>query len=101
MFHLIVYACCSPPGGSFLGLSQRNNIPLTNPEVFWIHRENQLAGQKLILRMRKGNKPMRKLTALILVVSMSSSVHAQWFDWGFPLVPRTDEGKPNLTAPAP
>ncbi len=44
---------------------------------------------------------MRKLAALILAVSMSSSLYAQWFDWGFPLVPRTDDGKPNLTAAVP
>jgi hypothetical protein len=51
--------------------------------------------------MRKEKKQMRKLVALILVVSMSSSLHAQWFDWGFPLVPRADDGSPNLTAPVP
>ena len=44
---------------------------------------------------------MRKLAALVLAISMSSSLYAQWFDWGFPLVPRTDDGKPHLSAPVP
>lgn len=44
---------------------------------------------------------MRKLVALILAVLAHSQLHAHWFDWEYPLVPRTDDGKPNLLAPAP
>ena len=39
---------------------------------------------------------MRKLAAVLLAVSMSVPLHAQWFDWEFPLVPRTDDGSPDI-----
>src|SRR5438876_9436383 len=29
------------------------------------------------------------------------SLNAQWLDWRTPAIPRTADGKPNLTAPAP
>jgi hypothetical protein len=41
------------------------------------------------------------LTALICLVSASTSLQAQWFDWRSPLVPRTAGGQPNLGAPVP
>ena len=44
---------------------------------------------------------MRRAAILILAVVSSSPLHAQWFDWTFPLVPRTDDGKPDMAAPAP
>ena len=37
-------------------------------------------------------------TALVL---LPASLCAQWFDWRTPGIPRTADGKPNLTAPAP
>ncbi|MFT7653090.1 MAG: hypothetical protein ACI9ON_003562 [Limisphaerales bacterium] len=44
---------------------------------------------------------MRKFVALVLAVSIISPIYAQWFDWEFPLVPRTDDGELNMTAPVP
>ena len=44
---------------------------------------------------------MRKLVALVLAGSISLPLYAQWFDWEYPLVPRTDDGKPDMTAPVP
>ena len=32
---------------------------------------------------------------------LSASLNAQWLDWRTPGIPRTADGKPNLTAPAP
>jgi hypothetical protein len=37
----------------------------------------------------------------VVVVASSLSVHAQWLMHPTPLVPRTPDGKPNLSAPAP
>ncbi len=42
---------------------------------------------------------MRKLLAIVLAIS--TPVYAQWFDWTYPLVPRTDDGQPDMTAAAP
>lgn len=44
---------------------------------------------------------MRKLVALVLAVSMMAPIHAQWFEWTYPLVPRTEDGKPDMSAPVP
>jgi hypothetical protein len=44
---------------------------------------------------------MRKLASLLFFLSMSTSLHAQWFDWKSPLVPRTADGRPDTSAPAP
>src|SRR6187401_1598582 len=39
--------------------------------------------------------------ALAAVLLLPVSLGAQWLDWRTPGIPRTAEGKPNLTAPAP
>jgi hypothetical protein len=44
---------------------------------------------------------MRKLAALLISLSASAPLHAQWFDWQSPLVPRTADGRPDLGAPVP
>ncbi len=44
---------------------------------------------------------MRKLIAFIVAATMMSPLYAQWFDWTFPLVPRTDDGKPDMAASVP
>ena len=44
---------------------------------------------------------MRKTAALVLAVSVVVPLHAQWFDWEFPLVPRTDDGNPDMAAAVP
>jgi hypothetical protein len=36
-----------------------------------------------------------------LILTMATPVGAQWLNWKTPGVPRTADGKPNLTAPAP
>src|ERR1700691_2658166 len=38
---------------------------------------------------------------LILLAGVCFSVHAQWLNYPTPGTPRTRDGKPNLTAPAP
>src|SRR5262245_51902812 len=43
---------------------------------------------------------MRKL-AIVAAILLPVSVNAQWLDWRTPGIPRTADGKPNLTAPAP
>jgi hypothetical protein len=44
---------------------------------------------------------MRKLASLLLFLSVSTSLHAQWFDWKSPLVPRTADGRPDTSTAAP
>jgi len=44
---------------------------------------------------------MRRLAAALLLIAASMPLHAQWFDWRSPLVPRTPDGRPDLNAPAP
>jgi len=41
-----------------------------------------------------------RLSAWILLLA-STTLHAQWFDWSTPTIPRTADGKPNLSAPVP
>src|SRR6185369_17633213 len=42
------------------------------------------------------------VTAIILVVALTSvHAHAQWLNYPDARIPRTKDGKPNLTAPAP
>jgi hypothetical protein len=44
----------------------------------------------------------RVLLSVCLLVSVSmAAAHAQWLNFPTPGVPRTRDGKPNLTAPAP
>jgi hypothetical protein len=45
--------------------------------------------------MYLGNK------ALLIAAAMASTVSAQWFNYPTPGIPRTADGKPNLTAPVP
>lgn len=41
-----------------------------------------------------------RFTAWSLLLA-STTLHAQWFDWSTPTVPRTAEGRPDLQAPVP
>ncbi len=41
-----------------------------------------------------------KLAAWLLLLA-GTTVQAQWFDWSTPGIPRTPEGKPDLSAPVP
>jgi hypothetical protein len=36
-----------------------------------------------------------------MLAAAPTAVHAQWLDYPTPSVPRTADGKPNLSAPAP
>jgi hypothetical protein len=45
---------------------------------------------------------MRKNTRLLLLLAGTAFTgHAQWLSYSDPKIPRTREGKPNLSAPAP
>jgi hypothetical protein len=44
---------------------------------------------------------VRQLTLLVLFGLLGIGVHAQWLNYPTPGIPRTKDGKPNLTAPAP
>ena len=43
----------------------------------------------------------RSILSALLLVSACVSLSAQWLDYRTPGIPRTPDGKPNLTAPAP
>src|SRR5262245_238935 len=45
-------------------------------------------------------RPMARI-ALAALLLLPVSLSAQWLDWRTPGIPRTADGKPNLTAPAP
>ena len=44
---------------------------------------------------------MRKIAIAAALLLLPVSLGAQWLDWRTPGIPRTADGKPNLTAPAP
>lgn len=44
---------------------------------------------------------IRRQWKIILVISLSTGASAQWLNYPTPAVPRTSDGKPNLSAPAP
>jgi hypothetical protein len=44
---------------------------------------------------------MRTIVIAAALCLFPASLHAQWLDWRTPGIPRTADGKPNLTAPAP
>src|SRR5438552_15093056 len=44
---------------------------------------------------------MRKQILAALIVTLGTSVHAQWANYPAPGIPRTRDGKPNLAAKAP
>jgi hypothetical protein len=44
---------------------------------------------------------MRKLAITAALLLLPGSLCAQWLDWSTPGIPRTSDGKPNLTAPVP
>src|SRR5262249_32785144 len=48
-----------------------------------------------------GENPMRTLIAGIVFTLIASSSAAQWIQQPTPGIPRTSDGKPDLTAPAP
>ena len=41
------------------------------------------------------------LTALVLILALASAAQAQWLNATYPPIPRTADGKPDLSAPAP
>lgn len=43
----------------------------------------------------------QKLSLLLLITAITSQVNAQWFDWQAPGVPRTADGRVDLSAPVP
>ena len=45
--------------------------------------------------------PRLRLFVLLVLLSMAASTSAQWLNYPTPGTPRTSDGKPNLTAPAP
>jgi hypothetical protein len=47
--------------------------------------------------------PRRRMVVLAALLSIGAStvIHAQWLNYPTPGTPRTKDGKPNLTAPAP
>jgi len=44
---------------------------------------------------------MRNVAIAVAFWLLATSAGAQWLDWSTPGIPRTSDGKPNLTAPAP
>jgi hypothetical protein len=44
---------------------------------------------------------MERIVIVAALCLLPASVSAQWLDWRTPVIPRTSDGKPNLTAPAP
>src|SRR6202166_2060745 len=44
---------------------------------------------------------MRPRRLFLLIAMFSTGAHAQWLNFPTPGIPRTRDGKPNLTAPAP
>ena len=44
---------------------------------------------------------MQKLAIAAAILVLPVSLNAQWLDWRTPDIPRTADGKPNLTAPTP
>jgi len=44
---------------------------------------------------------MQRPTAILILLALSAPLSAQWFDWQSPLVPRTADGSPDMTAPVP
>src|SRR5262245_26004510 len=47
------------------------------------------------------SRPMKILTAMIILIVFVTPLEAQWINYATPGIPRTADGKPNLTAPAP
>ena len=44
---------------------------------------------------------MRRSVAALSLLLLAAPLHAQWFDWRSPQVPRTEGGQPKLDAPVP
>src|SRR4030095_14297409 len=44
---------------------------------------------------------MRSLALVVMLIGLVTPAHAQWLTYPTPGIPRTADGKPNLTAPAP
>jgi len=44
---------------------------------------------------------MTRPAAVLVLFIASMPLHAQWFDWRSPLVPRTEDGRPDMNAPVP
>src|ERR1700721_1970911 len=56
-----------------------------------------LQGYRLVL----GRSCLRYATAALILTAVPSSVFAQWLNYPTAGVPKTADGKPNLSAPAP
>lgn len=76
-------------------------------EVMGRQRCARLADADLITLMirkdmtNKERQRVRKLVVFVFAGAMCLPVSAQWFDWAYPLVPRTEDGNPDMTAPVP
>ena len=46
-------------------------------------------------------RTLQAVGAILCVVALNVPAHAQWLSYPDPRIPRTADGKPNLTAPAP
>src|SRR6266705_4809164 len=51
--------------------------------------------------LREVFKPMKVFTTVILLTALVTPLKAQWLERRTPGIPRTADGKPNLTAAAP
>src|SRR5438045_3626099 len=66
---------------------------LYNAPVTALHR--------LSRQRRAGGSFMQKIALTVVLLLLPVSLCAQWLDFPTPGIPRTADGKPNLTAPAP
>jgi hypothetical protein len=48
-----------------------------------------------------GEIMQRLITAILFLLTVTTPVSAQWFDWQTPGIPRTADGRADLSAPAP
>src|ERR1035441_3818150 len=60
-----------------------------------------LLGPALASIVKPGDLKMPYQRMLFLFALLSPVAHAQWLNYPTPGIPRTPDGKPNLTAPAP
>jgi hypothetical protein len=56
---------------------------------------------RFIMRPKREETLMRRIAIAAALCLIPVSLCAQWLDWRTPGIPRTPDGKPNLTAPAP
>src|SRR5262245_19699590 len=79
---------------------------LRQPHLFWIWRFIHAASSTRILsnllEWRGGAPMMSRLVKIVILLAVALvSAGAQWLNHPTPGIPRTKDGKPNLSAPAP